>query len=560
LLAAAGPPGGVSSGAAGSGAGGSQALSPPASPAIGSGGHGPAASPQHGHGLGPGGHHPPHGRRVLVCAQSNAAVDEVAARLAGLVGPGAWGRDGRHVAIAGLVRVGGGGGGGWDGAGRAGGNGAAAAVGLEAFSLDAVAARLAGDLAAASAPGRGGGGAVARRKAARAARMAALAAAPVVAATLSAAGGELADLMQESAAGRSAFAAPAASSTPHLPPFDAVIIDEAAAALESAALVPLRLLAPHAPVILVGDPAQLPATVLARGAAVRSLLGRSLFERLAAAGVPARLLDAQYRMHPAIASFPSTHFYDGAVRNGAGGWWEGEEGEGDGPAAGPPRLAFFDIARGAEAAPGGASLANSLEADAAAALAVRLADGASGLLPPGASIAVITPYKAQAVTVRARLARARLPAGADIAVFTVDGVQGREFDGVVFSCVRACPPPREAAGGTDAAGPAAASAAASSLRFLSDVRRANVALTRSRRRLFVVGRAATLEGCPPYAAFMEAARAGGGFHADVRDVGSALARLTAGQERRQEREETRRQRGRDEVGERDGAARRRRRR
>lgn len=45
-------------------------------------------------------------------------------------------------------------------------------------------------------------------------------------------------------------------------------------------------------------------------------LGVSLFERLLDAGVPARLLDTQYRMHPAIAAFPSRNFYGGRLKNG----------------------------------------------------------------------------------------------------------------------------------------------------------------------------------------------------------------------------------------------------
>jgi len=63
---------------------------------------------------------------------------------------------------------------------------------------------------------------------------------------------------------------------------------------------------------MVGDPQQLPATVLS--AAAKALnFERSLFERLQAAGWPVKLLSVQYRMHRAIRAFPSNHFYGGAL-------------------------------------------------------------------------------------------------------------------------------------------------------------------------------------------------------------------------------------------------------
>lgn len=64
--------------------------------------------------------------------------------------------------------------------------------------------------------------------------------------------------------------------------------------------------------VLVGDPCQLPATVLSRGLAALGL-ERSLFERLAAAGWPVVRLSVQYRMHPSIRRFPGRHFYDNAL-------------------------------------------------------------------------------------------------------------------------------------------------------------------------------------------------------------------------------------------------------
>jgi senataxin len=59
----------------------------------------------------------------------------------------------------------------------------------------------------------------------------------------------------------------------------------------------------------VGDPQQLPATILSE-AAKAVAMERSLFERLQSRGCPVSMLSVQYRMHPAIRTFPSRHFYN----------------------------------------------------------------------------------------------------------------------------------------------------------------------------------------------------------------------------------------------------------
>ena len=111
----------------------------------------------------------------------------------------------------------------------------------------------------------------------------------------------------------------------NMPPPDALIVDEAAQALESEVLIafarrPRRCL-------LVGDPAQLPAT-MASEVARRAGHDVSLMQRLLniangeklAVGAPGlrewyTLLDTQYRMHPDISKFPSKQFYRGCVRD-----------------------------------------------------------------------------------------------------------------------------------------------------------------------------------------------------------------------------------------------------
>ena len=107
--------------------------------------------------------------------------------------------------------------------------------------------------------------------------------------------------------------------------FDALIVDEAAQALECELVVALARKPKRC--LLVGDPAQLPAT-MASDAARRQGHDRSCMRRLldAAAEDASRashashdswytLLDTQYRMHPAISSFPSRRFYESSVRD-----------------------------------------------------------------------------------------------------------------------------------------------------------------------------------------------------------------------------------------------------
>ncbi|KAK9932496.1 hypothetical protein M0R45_019731 [Rubus argutus] len=95
--------------------------------------------------------------------------------------------------------------------------------------------------------------------------------------------------------------------------FDVVIIDEAAQAVELATLVPLANGCKQ--VYLIGDPVQLPATVKST-TAVKFGYGRSMFERFQKAGYPVTMLKMQYRMHPEIRSFPSGEFYEDSLEDG----------------------------------------------------------------------------------------------------------------------------------------------------------------------------------------------------------------------------------------------------
>jgi superfamily I DNA and/or RNA helicase len=96
---------------------------------------------------------------------------------------------------------------------------------------------------------------------------------------------------------------------------------------------------------------------------------------------------------------------------------------------------------------------------------------------PPSDIAVIAPYAAQVRRLRELLP---LPA---LEVDSVDGFQGREKEAVVISLVRSNPE--------------------AEIGFLADVRRMNVALTRARRKLIVIGDSATISAHPFYRRMIE---------------------------------------------------------
>ncbi|XP_078172250.1 putative helicase MAGATAMA 3 isoform X2 [Carex rostrata] len=250
-------------------------------------------------------------------------------------------------------------------------------------------------------------------------------------------------------------------------PFDVVIIDEAAQAVEPAILVPLA----HGcrQVFLVGDPVQLPATVISP-IAEKLGYGRSLFKRFQEAGFPVQMLNIQYRMHPEISLFPSKEFYGGYLQDGESvnrkSPWHTYR------CFGP--FCFFDLVEGEESQPSGSgSWINEQEAEFITTLYHQLATRFPEL-KSGPHVAVISPYRHQFKILRDRF-RATFGEHIDqvVDINTVDGFQGREKDVVLFSCVRA----NEGKG----------------IGFVSDFRRMNVGITRARSSILVVGSAKTLK-------------------------------------------------------------------
>jgi ATP-dependent RNA/DNA helicase IGHMBP2 len=264
--------------------------------------------------------------------------------------------------------------------------------------------------------------------------------------------------------------------------FDRVVLDEATQAVDPAALCAL-LQADRA--VLAGDPCQLPPTVIDQAAADGGLQ-RTLFERLSERQGErfTRFLSVQYRMHPALMEFPSARSYAGRLIAAPGLGDNTLENLGvrvDPLRPGP--LVFLDTA-------GKGFLEERSEADPSTknpGQGERVAIEVERLLArgvPAEAIGLITPYDAQVRWLRERLA-IQCQQGLEIA--SVDAFQGREKEAIVVDLVR-CNDEGE-------------------LGFLRDVRRMNVALTRAKRFLLVVGDSATLARDDYYRAFMDAAEA-----------------------------------------------------
>jgi len=269
--------------------------------------------------------------------------------------------------------------------------------------------------------------------------------------------------------------------------FDTVVLDEATQAVDPMALVALSR---ARRVVMAGDPMQLPPTVIDLEAE-RAGLGETLFARMYAQKRDSMLtmLTIQYRMNETIMSFPSKQLYGGALIAADKNRDHRLE-DLDGVASDPLRphpLMFLDTAGtgwnelNAQDDP---SIANPEQAARVAAEVARLLG--RGLQPT--DIAVITPYYAQVRQLRALLSASHHQG---LEIDTVDGFQGREKEAVIVDLVR--------------------SNEDGQIGFLKDIRRMNVALTRAKRFLLVVGDSATLGAEPFYQAFLQYAQDVGGW-------------------------------------------------
>lgn len=259
--------------------------------------------------------------------------------------------------------------------------------------------------------------------------------------------------------------------------YHTVVIDEAGQALEPACWIPILK---AQKVVLAGDHCQLSPTIKSAEAA-RKGLSTTLLEKCVTLHPEAvTLLDEQYRMHEHIMGYSSQVFYENKVKAHASvarhSLFDGDT-----------SLMFVDTAGcGFDEKLEGTSSTNPEEA---ALLIKHLTQLTTDLStryakPDFPTIAIISPYKQQINVLKDQLLSAPdlLAYGDKISVNTIDSFQGQERDIVYISMTR--------------------SNAEGEIGFLSDIRRMNVAMTRARKKLIIVGDSATLAGFPFYANFI----------------------------------------------------------
>ncbi|MBO9561189.1 MAG: AAA family ATPase [Niastella sp.] len=256
-----------------------------------------------------------------------------------------------------------------------------------------------------------------------------------------------------------------------------VVIDEAGQALEPACWIPILK---GRKVVLAGDHCQLPPTIKSQEAAQKGLATTLLEKCVRLYPEAVVLLEEQYRMHEMIMGYSSGVFYGNRLKA-----HESVAGhllfDADRP------LSFIDTAGcGYDEKQDGTSTTNPEEAAFLFRHLTQLvADLSKRYQPDGfPTIAVISPYKQQVELLKEQLQHS--PAlkayNGNITVNTIDSFQGQERDIVYIGMTR--------------------SNADSKIGFLSDIRRMNVAMTRARKKLVVIGDSATLSQLPFYADFI----------------------------------------------------------
>jgi superfamily I DNA and/or RNA helicase len=268
--------------------------------------------------------------------------------------------------------------------------------------------------------------------------------------------------------------------------YQTVVIDEAGQALEPACWIPILK---AQKVVLAGDHLQLSPTIKSAEAAKNGLSTTLLEKCVALHPASVVLLEEQYRMNEVIMGYSSKVFYQDKLKAHAS-VARRLLFKGDSP------LAFIDTAGcGFDEKLEGTSSTNPEEA---AFLFKHLSQLVSEFEQANAlsedpvdfpTIAVISPYKEQI-----NILKDQLPHSPDlkphldkISVNTIDSFQGQERDVVYISMTR--------------------SNAEGQIGFLSDIRRMNVAMTRARKKLVVIGDSATLSQLPFYADFIAYAEA-----------------------------------------------------
>jgi ATP-dependent RNA/DNA helicase IGHMBP2 len=268
--------------------------------------------------------------------------------------------------------------------------------------------------------------------------------------------------------------------------FHTIVIDEAGQALEPACWIPILK---GKKLVMAGDHCQLPPTIKSVDAAKE--LSRTLMEKSVSLHPESVvLLEEQYRMNETIMGFSSKEFYENRLRAHSS-VASHVLFPGDQP------LVFIDTAGcGYEEVSESTSISNPEEAGFLIGHLSRFLLQLKEFYSAGnfPSIAVISPYRHQVELLKERISihEELNDIKQNIGINTIDSFQGAERDIVYISMTR--------------------SNAESSIGFLSDIRRMNVAMTRARKKLVVIGDSATLSQFSFYADFVEYAQANDGYH------------------------------------------------
>ncbi|KAI9379757.1 hypothetical protein POPTR_017G140501v4 [Populus trichocarpa] len=257
--------------------------------------------------------------------------------------------------------------------------------------------------------------------------------------------------------------------TEGMKPIKLLVVDEAAQLKECESTIPLQLSGlRHA--VLIGDERQLPAMVQSQ-ISEKAEFGRSLFERLVILGHEKHLLNMQYRMHPSISLFPNKEFYGGLIQDASTVKERNYQklflqGNMYGP------YSFINVASGKEEFNNGGSKKNLVEVAVVSELVASLFKEFTRARKR-MSVGVISPYNAQVYAIQEKIGKT-YSAHSDFAVNirSVDGFQGGEEDVIIISTVRCN--------------------ANGKIGFLANRQRVNVALTRARHCLWILGNGATL--------------------------------------------------------------------
>ncbi|XP_050508719.1 uncharacterized protein LOC126885939 isoform X2 [Diabrotica virgifera virgifera] len=249
--------------------------------------------------------------------------------------------------------------------------------------------------------------------------------------------------------------------------YTACIIDEATQCTEIECLFPIMLNVDK--FILVGDPQQLPAVICNKEAQDVGF-GKSLFTRIYENFVnnrdnsPMKMLCEQYRMNPAICDYPNRKFYDGALKSS--------------PICTNPiqphlkPYLVFNLMNPATSYNKSSEYENSNELDVVSCILKALNTHVVSTCKY--SVGIITPYRAQVVLISRCIKEMKMNDNVSVNVNTVDSFQGTEDDIIIISCVRF-----------------------SQNCFLANEHRLNVALTRGKKAVYVIGNHSLFKQCRP---------------------------------------------------------------